>query len=266
VVVHGGPDLDHEYLLPELDLLASTYRLVYYDQRGRGRSFDGTVPAEISMRTEAADLDAVRRGLRLGTIAVLGHSWGALVALEYAVAFPDHLSALILMNPAPVSARDAAALRRHLSSRRTEEQSAAMAAITADPRYQAGDLDLDAAWYRLHFAGALRRPELTEELVTRLRRGFTSRGVVAARVIEQRLYSETREGSGYDLLRRLGALRLPTLVLHGDSDFIPLEIVAPIASAIPGARLEVLPACGHFAFLEQPERTAEAIGELLGEW
>jgi pimeloyl-ACP methyl ester carboxylesterase len=62
---------------------------------------------------------------------------------------------------------------------------------------------------------------------------------------------------------RLGGLDVPTLILHGDDDFVPLEVVRRIADAIPGARLVVLPDCGHFAYLEQPERTATEITEFL---
>src|SRR5205823_4148655 len=59
VVVHGGPDFDHEYLLPDMDRLADSFRLVYYDQRGRGRSYSGQTPAEISVASEVEDLDRV---------------------------------------------------------------------------------------------------------------------------------------------------------------------------------------------------------------
>jgi pimeloyl-ACP methyl ester carboxylesterase len=103
VVVHGGPDFDHEYLLPELDRLADVCRLIYYDQRGRGRSFTGEVADDVTVGSEVEDLDAIRRELQLGSIAVLGHSWGALVAMEYALTHPAAVSHLILISPGPVS-------------------------------------------------------------------------------------------------------------------------------------------------------------------
>jgi proline iminopeptidase len=114
IVVHGGPDFDHHYLLPELNRLAGRCRLVFYDQRGRGRSFGGAAPDDATMLSEVDDLDCVRRHLRLDTVAVLGHSWGALVAMEYALAFPEAVSHLVLVNTAPASAHDASSLRRAL--------------------------------------------------------------------------------------------------------------------------------------------------------
>jgi proline iminopeptidase len=263
VVVHGGPDFDHEYLLPELDRLADVRRLVYYDQRGRGRSFAGEAD-DVTMRGEVEDLDAVRRELGLGSISVLGHSWGALVAMEYALAFPAAVSHLVLISPAPASPDDATYLRGRWRASRSAEQSEAMAALVADPALQRGDVDADAAYYRIHFAAAFHRPELVEEVVGRLRRGFTSAGIVAARAIEEHLYDETWRSPEYDLLTRLGQLRVPTLILHGDGDLIPLELARHIADAIPGARLDVVRDCGHFAYLEQPEATFRAVARFLG--
>ncbi len=264
VVVHGGPDFDHQYLLPELDRLAAVRRLVYYDQRGRGRSFIGEVAADVTVRSEVEDLDAIRRALHLGSIVVLGHSWGALVAMEYALAFPASVSHLILISPAPASPDDATDLRRCLRDSRSVEQLDRMAALAASPAFQAGDVESDAAYYRIHFAAALRRPELVDEVVDRLRRGFSNAGIVAARAIEEHLYDQTWRSADYDLLTRLGQLHVPTLIIHGDGDLIPLELARHVADAIPDARLEVLNDCGHFAYLEQPDPTFWAIAGFLG--
>ena len=78
-------DFGHDYLLPEFDRLADACRLVYYDQRGRGRSYAGDAPDDVTMAGDVDDLDCVRRSLGLETMAVLGHSWGCLVAMEYAL-------------------------------------------------------------------------------------------------------------------------------------------------------------------------------------
>ena len=127
-------------------------------------------------------------------------------------------------------------LGRSLRAARTADESATMAGLEADPAYQAGDLEADAAWYRIHFKPALQRPELLDDLVARLRRGSSAEGIVAARAIEQRLYDETWRADDYDLLERLHELHVPTLLLHGDADFIPVELARQVADAIPGAR------------------------------
>src|SRR5713101_2258393 len=83
IVLHGGPDFDHSYLVPDMDRLADTFHLVYYDQRGRGRSADRVQPEDVTLESEIGDLDAVRQHFGIGAAAVLGHSWGAVLALEY---------------------------------------------------------------------------------------------------------------------------------------------------------------------------------------
>ena len=60
VVLHGGPDFDDDYLLPELDRLADRFRVIYYDQRGRGRSADGVRPDDVTVESEMDDLDHLR--------------------------------------------------------------------------------------------------------------------------------------------------------------------------------------------------------------
>ena len=263
VVVHGGPDFDHEYLLPEMDRLAGSFHLVYYDQRGRGRSFFGVLPEGITMATEVDDLDRVRAWFGFESIAVLGHSWGGLLAMEYAIRHPDRVSHLILMNSAPASRADAVALREELARRRSPAQSERMDELRSDPRFRAGDIESEAEYYRIHFGTALNNPDHLDVVVRRLRAAFTEDGVVAARAIEDRLYQDTWSRDQYDLIPALARLDIPTLILHGDHDFVPIDGINRIAEAIPGSRLVVLADCGHFAYLEQPDRTNATIAAFL---
>jgi proline iminopeptidase len=264
VVVHGGPDFDHRYFLPELDRLADAFRLVYYDQRGRGRSADGVRPEDVTLRSEVEDLDRVRSHFGLQSIAVLGHSWGGVLAMEYAIRHPDRVSQLLLMDTAPASAGDWRRLRESFAERRPAEDRAEMEAIAATDAFQRGDVEAEAAYYRVHFRMTLRRPDLLEALVARLRSDYTAEGVLLARAIEDRLYAETSGSQGWDLFPALRELDVPTLLVHGEYDFVPVELAARIAEAVPGARLSVLPGCGHFTYLEAPEAVFEEISGFCG--
>ena len=259
IVVHGGPDFDHEYLLPELDALARSLRLVYYDQRGRGRSFSPDDRQAVTIESEVADLDAVRAGIGAGSVAVLGHSWGTVLALEYALRHADRVSRLILMNSAPASSIDAALLRESLAQLSTPEQLRRLEEIAGNADYRAGDLTADADYYRIHFAPTIRRSDLLDSVVGRLRRSFTPAGVVRAREIEDDLYQETWRNPDYDLVPHLARLRVPTLLLHGAHDFIPVAIAQHIADAMPLARLVVIEDAGHFAFIEQRELVKDLV-------
>ena len=262
MILHGGPDFDHEYLLPEMDRLADSFHLVYYDQRGRGRSFSGVQP-DVTMATEVDDLGRVRESIGFESIAVLGHSWGGLLAMEYAIRHPERVSHLILMNTAPASHADAGALRAELLRRKSPAQTKRMNELRSDPRFQAGDIDSEAEYYRIHFGTTLQNPRHLDAVIRRLRSAFNEDGIVAARAIEDRLYEDTWERDEYDLLPALRKLDIPTLVITGDNDFVPWEVIAHIAEAIHGSRVEVLADCGHFPYLEQPEETRTIIAAFM---
>jgi proline iminopeptidase len=264
VVLHGGPDFDHSYLLPELDRLAENFRLVYYDQRGRGRSADGVRPEDVTLTSEMGDLDAVRRHLKLEAMAVLGHSWGGVLAMEYASRHPERVTHLILVNTAPASHHDAEVFRLYLRSIRPAGDIEAMDALAASDAFQAGDLHAELDYYRIHYRPGLVATSQLDRLIPRLRAHFTPERVLLARAIEQRLYLETWSSPTYDLLPRLRHLAVPTLVLHGERDFVPVALAERIAGAIPDARLVVIPGCGHFAYLEAPETVRVQVSRLFG--
>jgi proline iminopeptidase len=252
IVLHGGPDFDHNYLLPDLDQFQDLFRLIYYDQRGRGRSADRVRADDVTLASDLADLDEVRQHFALDAPILLGHSWGAVLALEYALRHPDRVSRLILMNPAPVSAGDLEVLRTSYLEKLGPDMDR-QREIVSSAAYQAGDPAAVTARYRIHFKPALARSQDYERLMAAMEASFIEQGpqgIVKARAIEERLMRDTWDAPDYDLLPSLRGLLVPTLVINGEHDFIPVAIGANIARAIPGATLMTIEGCGHFAYLE----------------
>jgi proline iminopeptidase len=258
IVLHGGPDFDHSYLLPELDRLSDSYRLIYYDQRGRGRSADHVQPEDVTLASDLADLDKIRQYFHLDSVVLLGHSWGTVLALEYALRYPQRVSRLILMNPGPASTDDYKELRKAWLEKRPDEMERRKA-ISTSAAYQEGDPAAVTAYYRIHFRPALARPEDYEKFMTRLSASFTKEGILKARAIESRLMIETWASPDYNLLPKLKSLSIPTLVIYGDHDFIPATTATHIADAIPNSRMVTLKDCGHFTYLECPVPVRENI-------
>lgn len=265
ILLHGGPDFNHDYFLPEMDQLAETSRVIYYDQRGRGRSSGAFRPEAVSLSSEMEDLEQVCRHFQLDTTTVLGHSWGGLLALEYALRRPERVARLILMNTAPASQADFRIFRQSLMAMRAPGENEKLNEVRSSARYAEGDLDTEREYYQIHFRPTFTQPGHAERVLARLRKSFTQESVVQARVIEQRLLAETYLAEGYDLLPSLQQLRIPTLVLHAEHDLMPLESAAHIAGAIPGARLVVLKGVGHFAFVENTEAVCQEIGQFMAE-
>ena len=261
LVLHGGPDFDSGYLLPDLDRWADAFRLIYYNQRGRGRSADGVLPDDVSLESDVDDIERVKQYFRLESPTLLGHSWGVVLALEYALRHPKGVSRMVLMNPAPVSASDLALFRnsyvQQLGADMDEQRR-----IVSGNAYKEGDPEAVAARYRIHFRHALTRSEDYERLMDRMRSGFIRQrkeGIVKARAVEDRLMRDTWQQSGYDLLPKLHTLNIPTLVILGKDDFIPGEIAGHIARAIPNCQLVKLKHCGHFVFMECAEDVRRAV-------
>jgi proline iminopeptidase len=258
IVVHGGPDFDHSYLLPDLDRLAAAFQLIYYDQRGRGRSMPDTDPEDVGIESEVDDLEMLRDHLGLGATTVLGHSWGGVLAMVYAIAHPEPMSRLILVNPAFATVGDRNLFVEWRRARWPADM-AEMDAIASTPEFEAGDPDAVAAYYRVHYRSGLTRAEDIDRVLDGIALSLTRDRILRGRDIEHRLIADTWGSRNWNLLPDLGRLDIPTLVITGEDDFIPLECPTHIADAIPGAQLVVLPECGHFSYLESPQQFEEAI-------
>jgi proline iminopeptidase len=249
IVLHGGPDFDHRYLLPELDRLSDSFRLIYYDQRGRGQSANGVQPEDVTLDSDIGDIEKVREYFHLDSVVLLGHSWGTVLALEYALRFPQRVSRLVLMNPAPASSADYKELRKEWVEDRPDDMQR-RSAIANSVAYKEGDPEAVTAYYRIHFKPALARKADYDKLISRMRASFTKQGVLKARAIEARLMTETWSSPDFDLLPQLRNIKVPTLVITGDHEFIPASTAEHIAHAIPAARLITLKGCGHFSYME----------------
>jgi proline iminopeptidase len=235
--------------------LAGGRELIFYDQRGGGRSrVDGTEP--ITWRTHVADFERVVDELRVDPLIVVGYSWGGLLALLYAVeAAAGRIGPLprqmLLVDPAPVSRRyrvefEAEFARRQSSPavRRLREELAASSLRERDPdTYRQRAFELSVAGY---FADPDRARDLTP-----------------FRVVARVQHAVWDSLGDYDLVPELGSVRVPTLVVHGRQDPIPLGSSEACARAL-AARLVVLEQCGHVPYVEQPDALFDAAEAFLG--
>lgn len=256
VVLHGGPGAHHDYLLPQLLSLAERRRALFYDQRGGGRSkTDDRAP--ITWETHVADCAAVVAELTPRPLTLVGYSWGALLALLYAIESAAGRGGpmprrLVLINPAPVSRAYRTTFETELAARQRRPGITAMrAALDAsglraqDPAaYQQRIFELSVAGY---FADPTRARDLTPFRVT------------------GRVQQSTWDSLGeFDLTPALRTLHIPTLVIHGRQDPIPLASAESIAEAL-GARTGWLDDCGHVPYVERPAELAAAIDAFLDE-
>lgn len=249
-VLHGGPGASHDYLRPQFDALASGRTLLYYDQRGGGRS-PVEREADVSWRAHVADLDAVITAHATAPVTLLGFSWGGLLALLYCLEHPGAVARLGLVAPAPAWPE-----ARERYNAEFERRQAAPEVAAARGDLSASGLrekDPDAFWRRafeLSVAGYFREPARARAL-TPFR--------VAARV-QQAVWHSLR---GLDLRNRLHEITAETLVLHGRHDPVPLDSSELLTRLMPHAKLVVFEDSGHALYAEEPGRFVEVLGGWL---
>ena len=253
LVLHGGPGASHDYLLPQMLELAREHELIFYDQRGGGRSRTDDL-APITWRTHVEDLDAVIAELGLEPPTIVGYSWGGLLALLHAIeraangaALPN---ALALIDPAPLTRQYRAEFEGEFARRQS------------GPRIQAMRAELAASGLRERDPEAYRQRAFELSVAGYFADPEEARDLTPFRVVGRVQQSVWESLGDYDLVESLAGLKVPALFVHGREDPIPL------ASSERGARamdapLVVLERCGHVPYVEQPAALFAALDEFL---
>jgi proline iminopeptidase len=250
VVLHGGLGFDHTYFRPFLDPLGDELRMVLLDHRGHGKS--GRPPIETLTHDQlAADVEAVRADLGLGKIVLFGHSYGGFIALEYAIRYPDRLAGLVLACTAPAIDYSDEIMANAKQKGDAKQLAAADRLFANEVRT---DEDLRATWadvFPLYFVNY--DPALAAELD---RKGSYS-GAAAHRAFGDLVPS-------YNVVPRLGEIRVPTLILSGRHDWItPVAQGERLQRGIEGSELVVFERSGHYPFIEEQPKFLAAMRSWL---
>lgn len=253
VLMHGGPGVDHTTMLP-LRPLAARFTLIFYDHRCNGRSAGAEVTA-MTWENLTADADALRQTLGFEKWAVLGHSFGGMVALEYALRYPQSLSHLLLMDTCG-------------DSWWAQENAPK---VLAKRGYSAGVVRTAERFYNGEITPAEFMPS-----VRRLSTAYYHkiRPLQLLRDIRLGMHMKTRPETlifgysqllkGWTVMDRLSEIDIPTLVMAGRDDFqFPPEHQTMLAAGIADARLEVIERAGHNAHSERPSDVLLAIRQFM---
>jgi proline iminopeptidase len=249
VLLHGGPGL-WDYLEPVADILAPVATVHRFDQRGCGGSSPRSVQ---SIAACSDDLEALRRHWGHDRWVVVGHSFGATLALAYAVAHPDRTLALGYVGGvgvgdwrAPARAEQARRMtvdqqRRleKLADRRTPDEEAEFRALSWFTDYA----DPEDGW----------RAALADAGVDRPINWAANRALAA----------DARRWTDAEVLAQASRLTMPCWFIHGDRDPRPIRTVADLAAAVPGSRMHVIQGAGHKPWHERPREFEQLLRELI---
>lgn len=290
LILHGGPGFSAHMFYPWGTSLEKSLNLVYLDQRGCGESARYRLkepfapqPEELkafTLDTLVQDIEGVREALKVPKWYVLGHSWGGMLGLEYTAKHPDQVLGLIDMDGAvsfPRMQNDMLAnCEAHFQEQvihGTEAQKkqagnflkqiqSLKALPPTNPIRLFGAFQLALGSAGLYFAGDTQT--LFGQFQSRIRDSVQPYKIPTFSLAQA---SEPMQGliEHDHLLTRddtplLGKIRVPALLLNGKQDGVITPDQAQMAHrGIRNSQLLVLDACGHFPFVEQPEKTTAAV-------
>lgn len=237
VCLHGGPGSTHNYFRP-LERLADERPVVLYDQLGCGRSDRPAVEWSLAVFTE--ELEALRRGLGLDEIHLLGTSWGGMLALEHSLASPQSVRSLVLSSTLACADEWVVEVKRLRDAIGGQDD----------------DAVLEEFERRHFFRGAGEPLELT-----RMREQKSS--AVYEAMWGRNEWTMTGALAGWDVRARLGELTMPALILRGAHDLSTAAISKTLTDGIPHAREVVFGESSHTPVLEETERYLRTVRDFL---
>jgi pimeloyl-ACP methyl ester carboxylesterase len=254
-IMHGGPGADL-YTMMSLKPCADQFTLVFYDHRCNGRS-EGAEVTSMTMENLTADADALRQALGFEKWAVLGHSFGGYVALEYALRYPRNLSHLLLVDTGGDSR-----WAQENAPKVLEQRGFRPEIVDLSRRFLNGQIEPKEMFPALMKLGNAYNPytglrQLPHMIITGLQTKLRPEALI---------FAASHYLKGWTVMDRLGEIQAPTLVIAGREDFqFPPEHQEELAAGIPNARLVIIDRAGHNVHDEQPAEVQRLIREFLAD-
>jgi len=253
LLMHGGPGVDHSTMLP-FRTCVDQFQLVYYDHRCNGRSI-GVEISTMTWENLTADADDLRQTLGFDKWAVLGHSFGGMVALEYALRYPQSLSHLILIDTCGDIRWVQEKAPKALANRGFDPKTVELA-----QRFFNGEIEPEEMKPAMQKFGKAyyHHPSLTlliKEMILGLRMKVRPEALI---------FGFSQLLKGWSVMDQLNKISVPTLVLAGRHDFqFPPEHQNSLATGIPNAHLKIIDGAGHNAHSERPTVINEEVRHFL---
>jgi proline iminopeptidase len=269
IAIHGGPGMDLESIYGDFaPELGKKHVVIFYDQRGGGKSELPTDTTRLLAAHQVQDLDELRRHFKLERVTLVAHSYGPLLAASYAIAHPEAVKKMVFFGPVPprrgdfwnrfgksVNALIDTAQRRRMSEGQRRQNDPA--ASDADIRKGCRDL------WAIGMIPRLAEPERTMSLVKSDLCATDPAGIRYGSRIGNRVIMNSY--GNWDLRPQLANLHVPLLVVHGAQESIPMDLVQEWVTSMPKgmATLLKVPSAAHFTYAERPEFVWPAVEKFL---
>lgn len=266
IAIHGGPGLDLESIAGDFAVLGARHTVIFYDQRGGGKS---TLPSDTSTlgaSRQVQDLDELRRHFGLSKVTLVAHSYGPLLAASYALAHPSNVARMVFFGAVPPRRgnfwdRFGTSIGKRIDS----AQAAALASASRRMTSPSSSDDAVRQACREYWAVGLRprlaEPDRTISLIKSNLCATDPAGIRYGNRIGNRVIMASY--GDWDLRQGLRSLNVPTLVVHGEEESIPMDLVEEWVTSMPRATLLRVPRAAHFTYAERPELVWPAVERFL---
>lgn len=255
IVIHGGPVLDHSYLFPHLKPLTDEYRLIFYDQRLSGRSSADVDSSDVQLSTFIEDIESLRLTLNLQKVHLLGHSWGGLLAMKYAIRYPSHINKLMLINSMAPSTELWQKEEAKLAESLSREDSLQRQEIIESELFTSNPPQAIKQLLELSFKKQFYEPEKAHLLDLYVPEDYMKRSRLFGLLMP--------DLSSYNLTDELKKVSIPTLIVYGSSEPASKISGPALHRLIPNSRYVLIEHSGHFPFIEQPVEFRRIITDFL---
>jgi proline iminopeptidase len=259
VVLHGGPGIYHDYLVPHFKTLAKDYQIIFYDQRACGKSDFPADTSSINIETYIEDLEGIRTHLKIDKLNLMGHSWGALLATKYGLKHPDNLNKLMLISPAPSNSDYFDETFANMQQKRTDEDTKVLIQTMMSKEFEDREEKAFRTVIMLGDKTNLVDQSKIEELYKPM--SFDKDAANSLLIVSSLL---ERTYFNFDLSKEgLDKITCPSIIILGDLDNVPFGSTQAIQDGISNCQLKVLKKCSHYPFFESPKEFNSSIQDFL---
>jgi proline-specific peptidase len=256
--LHGGPGAPHDYLLPFSEL-ADERRVVFYDQLGCGESDKPDDRSLWTVERFMDELSAVRDALDLEQVHLFGSSWGGMLAMQY-VLDRGRPPLTLCMAGSPASSPRWNEICQELLDEMPADERDEIERLENEGKMESPEYE--EAMMPFYTRHVCRLDPWPDFVVRSFDRMATPIYHYMAGPSEFRIIGTLRE---WDIMDRLGEIRVPTLVSGGEFDECRPVHLREIHERIPGSRLEIIPGGSHLCFAEHPEVYMPMLRSFLAE-
>ncbi len=246
LIVHGGPGLEHSYFLPHFNELAKKHKLIFFDLRAHGKSDTNMDSAHIQLSYFVDDIEEMRKAFGIEKLVLLGHSFGGLLAENYAAKYPSSLKALILVSPSAHDSKYTIEASNTIKERFSQQDMIDRETVMSSPEFLKADSKAYEKLFLINFRTGLYNKTLIDSMRLTFPIDYKERNLLLRKIYTENWF--------YSPGTKFANILCPVLIIYGEFDAMPKACYDDLHMRLLKSKLVSIPECGHFPFIEAKEK------------